>query len=324
MTTRIEPSRPVADPRASAPAPRGVIGFLTDLVGRMVRGIKGMAPLALAMGCQSTETPPTPRPQPVAPAARVSVAEEPEAPEPGPRSLGKFNITFYYIVGEEEIVARPNRKQPPANDNQATAAEQAAEQAAGQGSAEGGTELAATAPPETVTLYGPGHGCEPIAETTREFAHALKMQGTGKLRDGRYVTVWGRCNCPNSPCFRLTQHQWGIGASGRSLQPFRSVGVDPKLIKLGSLLYIPLLEGRTMPGRPPWGGFVHDGCVVADDTGGAIKNRQLDLFVGRRAWFLGVSGHPGRHSWAHQIPVFDGAGVCEQKGREISRKVGAS
>ena len=121
----------------------------------------------------------------------------------------------------------------------------------------------------------------------------------------------------------VRHQQWGTTGTGRPLQPFRTVAVDPKLIKLGSLLHIPLLEGRTMPGRAPWGGFVHDGCVIADDTGGAIRARKIDLFVGRRGWFLGMSGKPGRHSWAHQVPVFDGSKICERKGRKISRKAGA-
>jgi 3D (Asp-Asp-Asp) domain-containing protein len=248
-------------------------------------------------------------------AVTVSVAEEPvAAPEPSPRQLGNFNITFYYVVGEDEVVARSSRKKPPVNDNEA---------AEGQPGAEGDKELAAVAPPpEKYTLYGPG-GCEPIAESTREFASELTMQGTGKLRDGRIISMWGPCKCPNSPCFHVIEQQWGIGGSGRALQPFRSVAVDPKLIKLGTLLHIPLLEGRTMPGRSPWGGFVHDGCVIADDTGGAVRNHQLDLFVGRKGWFLGMSGSPGPHSWARGIPVYDGSKICERKGRKIARKTGS-
>ena len=337
---------------ASAPAPREVGGFLSLVLGRIVRGIRGMVPLVFAMGCQSADPPaepPRPAP-PVEPAPNASVAEEPlVVPEAGPRQLGKFNITFYYVVGEEEIIARPSRKQPPANDNVATggmpgapdtkdgtpdakdakggtpgAAGSTPGAAGGTPDAEGSNqELAAVAPPEKLTLYGPGKGCDPIAETTREFISELKMQGTGKLRDGRLVSIWGPCNCPNSPCFHVVEQQWGIGGGGRPLQPFRSVAVDPKLIKLGSLLHVPLLEGRTMPGRPPWGGFVHDGCVIADDTGGAVRNYQLDLFVGRKGWFLGMSGHPGPHSWARQIPVFDGSKICERKGRKIARKAGS-
>jgi 3D (Asp-Asp-Asp) domain-containing protein len=122
----------------------------------------------------------------------------------------------------------------------------------------------------------------------------------------------------------VIQQQWGTAGSGRPLQPFRTVAVDPKLIKLGSLLYVPILEGRTMPGRAPWGGFIHDGCVVADDTGGGIQDEQLDLFVGKRAWFLGMGrGHGGSHAWARHVPVFDGSKICERKGRHVARKSGA-
>jgi 3D (Asp-Asp-Asp) domain-containing protein len=308
-----------------------MLGFLADLIGGIFRGIKGMAPLVLAAGCQSTSSPPPPRPEPpVEPAPSVKVVEAlAEQPEAGPHQIGKFNITFYYVVGEDEMIARANRKKPPANDNgtRSGAGRGSGSQAAGPPVASGegaGAELAAATPPEMVKIYGPSADCVPIAETTREFLYELRMQGTGKLRDGRIVGYWGPCNCPNSPCFRIVQRQhWGTTGTGRALQPFRTVAVDPKLIKLGSLLYIPLLEGRTMPGRAPWGGFVHDGCVTADDTGGAIRNFRLDLFVGRRGWFLGRSGSPGRHSWARAVPVYDGSKICERKGRQVSRKTGA-
>jgi 3D (Asp-Asp-Asp) domain-containing protein len=366
MTTLTAPSQPEHEASAgpseleTEATPRGMLGFLADLLGRIVRGIKGMAPMVLAAGCQTTASPPSPRPEPaVESAPSVSVGEEPaEPPDAGPRQIGKFNITFYYVVGEDEIIARANRKKPPANDNgsrpgagQGAGSQGAGSQAAGgegagsqagtaevagsqagsaggagsqAGTADRGKELAAATPPEMVKIYGPSADCVPIAETTREFAYELRMQGTGKLRDGRIVGFWGPCNCPNSPCFRIVEQQhWGTTGTGRPLQPFRTVAVDPKLIKLGSLLHIPLLEGRTMPGRAPWGGFVHDGCVIADDTGGAIRDYRLDLFVGRRGWFLGRSGSPGRHSWARSVPVYDGSKICERKGRQVSRKTGA-
>ncbi|HEY0192402.1 MAG TPA: 3D domain-containing protein, partial [Kofleriaceae bacterium] len=149
------------------------------------------------------------------------------------------------------------------------------------------------------------------------------MQGTGKLRDGRVLNIWGACRCKHSPCFNVTQGQWGTAGSGKTLQPFRTVAVDPKVVKLGSLLYVPLLEGRTMPGRSPWGGYVHDGCVIADDTGGHISGNRLDLFVGRKGYFLGLSGSGGSHAWARHVPVYDGTGICERKGRQVGKKSAA-
>jgi 3D (Asp-Asp-Asp) domain-containing protein len=182
-------------------------------------------------------------------------------------------------------------------------------------------DLADISPSEISTIYD--SQCQPIAQVQPEFAAALALQGTGKLHDGRVVNIWGNCSCAHSPCFQVTANQWGTAGSGKPLQPFRTVAVDPKVIPIGSLLYVPLLEGRTMPGRAPWGGFVHDGCVVADDTGGGIDGHQLDLFVGRRAYFLGLSGQEGSHSWARHAEVFDGSQICKRTGREVSRKTGS-
>src|SRR5207253_3427166 len=92
-----------------------------------------------------------------------------------------------------------------------------------------------------VTLFDPR--CRPLADVSRSFAAELTMQGTGRLRDGRIVNVWGGCSCADrSMCFKVTGRQWGNAGTGRPLAPFRTVAVDPRLIKLGSLLYIPELD----------------------------------------------------------------------------------
>ena len=286
-------------------------GFLADLVAKIVGGLQAavIAPL-FALGCQaaSSDAADKPAQQPEVVAQPAPKAEE------GPKKLGLFNITFYYVTNEEEVVAKKPAKRGAANDNTDVAGSDVPGEE---------TELAAVAPPEMVTIFEK-KGCEPIVDVTREFAQQLKIQGTGRLRDGRVLNVSGHCGCDTSPCFKVIQQQWGTGGSGRALHPFRTVAVDPKVIKLGSLLYVPLLEGRTMPGRAPWGGFVHDGCVVADDTGGGIKGEQLDLFVGKKGWFHGMasSGRGGSHAWARHVPVYDGAKICERKGRKVSKKAG--
>jgi 3D (Asp-Asp-Asp) domain-containing protein len=281
-------------------AGRSGMRFLVEVIDRIVNGIRCIAPLVLGIGCQSTSEPIAIAP-PIPEAVQAPATVEPV--ETGPRSLGQFTITFYYVIGEDEVVAKPVLL--AANDNRS-----------------GGddvTELTAITA-DLVTLYAGGGKCEPIAEVSKAFASQLALQGTGKLHDGRVVNIWGACNCNHTPCFKVTQAQWGTAGSGKPLQPFRTVAVDPKVVKLGSLLYVPLLEGRRMPGREPWGGYIHDGCVIADDTGGHIAGNRLDLFVGRKGYFLGLSGSGGSHAWARHVPVFDGSGICERKGRHVGRK----
>jgi len=269
----------------------------------------------LGLGCQSTNDVAAIAPPPSEAAPIAPVVEAPA--ETGPRPLGQFTITFYYVIGEDEVTTEPAMVAGAANDNRGPdGGNRGSGHRGGSGAA---TELTAITD-NAVTLYAGGGKCEPIAEVSKEFASQLAIQGTGKLHDGRVLNIFGACNCKHTPCFKVTQAQWGTAGSGKPLQPFRTVAVDPKVVKLGSLLYVPLLEGRRMPGREPWGGYIHDGCVVADDTGGHIAGNRIDLFVGRKAYFLGLSGSGGRHAWARHVPVFDGAGICERKGRRVGRK----
>lgn len=285
--------------------------YLAELFSRFASKV-GTAMLAMVgSACESESS------AKVAPTPAAMVVEAPVA-EPAPKDdgpIGEFDITFYFVASEEDVAAKIAKKQAEAaakvaNDNVTT-------------------ELAAIAPEpparEIVPLYDV-RTCEVLAEVDKEFARQMTLQGTGRLKDGRLLGVGGgqNCSCERSPCFHVVEGvTWGTAGNGRPLAPFRTVAVDPKVVKLGSLLYVPLLEGRTMPGRAPWGGFVHDGCVVADDTGGGIKGFQLDLFVGRRGYYLGLSGSGGHHAWARHVQVFDGSKRCERKGRHIGRKTGA-
>ncbi len=133
------------------------------------------------------------------------------------------------------------------------------------------------------TLYAPG--CTKLARVTPEFARNLRLEGTGRLADGRVVNVAGSCGCATSPCFAEVDagHPWGIGVQNRPLVPYRSVAVDRSVVPYGTKLWVAELDGVAVPGDPPWGGYVHDGCVVAADTGGSIVGQHVDWFVGLRA-----------------------------------------
>jgi len=109
------------------------------------------------------------------------------------------------------------------------------------------------------------------------FVKALRMEGTGRLADGRVINFAGRCRFGVGTCFETLDsetHPFGRGAGRRPLMPFRSIAVDPELVPIGEPLYIPEFDGLAMPD-----GHIHDGCVRADDTGGNIKKRKMDFFV---------------------------------------------
>ncbi|ACY15744.1 3D domain protein [Haliangium ochraceum DSM 14365] len=109
------------------------------------------------------------------------------------------------------------------------------------------------------------------------YVRALRMEGSGLLEDGRVVNFAGRCGYGTGTCFEQVDpatHPYGRGAGRRPLVPFRSVAIDPRVIDIGEPLYIPEFDGLRLPD-----GSLHDGCVRADDTGGAIKHRKMDFFV---------------------------------------------
>lgn len=150
--------------------------------------------------------------------------------------------------------------------------------------------------------------CHKIATVPSAFWSAIKLEGTGKLNDGRIVNYAGACNCARSPCFKVLgdDKPWGEGVQGRALEPFRSIAVDKNKIPYGSWMYIPELDGQTMPGEAPWGGWVHDGCVIAADTGSAIVGKHIDFFVGPKSSYTSLINELGLES----VTVKQGGTAC--------------
>ena len=173
--------------------------------------------------------------------------------------------------------------------------------------------------PRNVQLYSK-KSCKRIARVSRKDAKQLALQGGGKLDDGRILIYAGRCSCSGTPCYKLAEesHEWGTGVDDRPLSPFRSVAVDPSRVAIGTVLYVPELDGLTVPGRMPEGGSVHDGCVVADDRGGGIKGRQLDLFMAKKVHYTSFS----RRNHIKRVTVFRGGERCKSLGKRVAARLG--
>ncbi len=113
-----------------------------------------------------------------------------------------------------------------------------------------------------------------IARVTSAFKKQLDVEGSARLRDGRIVNIEDRVR--GQQRYVVVQNApFGLGAPGFKLIPYRTVAVDPRRIKLGTVLYIPSLVGITLPS-----GELHDGFCFAHDTGHGITGNRLDLFVG--------------------------------------------
>ena len=138
------------------------------------------------------------------------------------------------------------------------------------------------------TLRGPG--CEVLANVPQAFFDDLCIEGSGKLSDGRVLGYAGDCPCAvpcswdgNAKCWEALDPQqfpWGLGSQGNPIVPLRSWAVDNGLVAPGTTVYATGWDGVSMPAIDGLGGFVHDGCFRADDTGGAVIGNHYDFFAG--------------------------------------------
>ena len=112
-----------------------------------------------------------------------------------------------------------------------------------------------------------------LEQVSSRFRKALDIEGSGHLLNGKVVNFAGVKN--GRIRYRYTRNAWGDGVGTCALVPFHSIAVDPKVIKLGSLVRIDETVGMRLPD-----GSIHDGLWRAVDVGGAIRGDRVDLFVG--------------------------------------------
>jgi 3D (Asp-Asp-Asp) domain-containing protein len=156
--------------------------------------------------------------------------------------------------------------------------------------------------------------CNVLAVVPYNFAQSLSIEGTGRLLDGEVINYVGSCHCPTATdtttCYAPVDanHPWGSGAHNRPLVPFRSIAVDTTVLTIGHKYWIEELAGQKMPGdATDGGGFVHDGCVTADDTGGHILGMHVDFFSALRAYYLTLDKQLGMIT---HVTLHEGGARC--------------
>lgn len=118
-----------------------------------------------------------------------------------------------------------------------------------------------------------------LAMVSRKYFASIRLEGTGRLLDGRVLNYAGRIKLPGGGqeiryLVCPPEAPYGYGVNNIPLVPFRSVAVDPKVVKMGSRVFIPQAVGAVLPD-----GTVHDGIFQAVDVGDAIKNQRIDVFT---------------------------------------------
>lgn len=77
--------------------------------------------------------------------------------------------------------------------------------------------------------------------------------------------------------FKAVSHPLGCGVRNLPLMPFRTIAVDPDVIPLESVVFVPELRGRKF--ELNGAAYTHDGYLFAGDRGGAIKGKHIDVFL---------------------------------------------
>ena len=104
---------------------------------------------------------------------------------------------------------------------------------------------------------------EKMPEMSYEEARAVLLERMPKMEE---TILTHYCICRKC-CGKSPEHPaYGITASGRKAVPYTSVAVDPRIIPLGSTVYIDHGDGDIRVYR-------------ADDTGSAIKGAHIDICV---------------------------------------------
>ncbi len=131
--------------------------------------------------------------------------------------------------------------------------------------------------PRNKPLYGMDESV--LVWVTERFWRKIRLEGTGRMLDGRVLNFGAWRNLPGGGrdiLFREVDpySPYGYGYEDRPLVPFRSIAVDPRKIPLDTEIYIPQARGAVLPD-----GAIHNGYFKAVDVGQAIQELRIDVFT---------------------------------------------
>jgi 3D (Asp-Asp-Asp) domain-containing protein len=155
--------------------------------------------------------------------------------------------------------------------------------------------------------------CEAITQVPRTFYEAVCVQGSGQLTGGGTVSFAKRdCACAEvcprtnqKICFEPLDKQafpWGRGASGNAISPLRSVAADTQILPIGTVIYIPELDG--IEGS--------DGCFVVEDRGMKVQGEHVDIFTGEPSKTAALNSQVPSNQG---VTVVVSAPACQRPGR---------
>ena len=146
---------------------------------------------------------------------------------------------------------------------------------------------------------------EVLAQVSEPYWRSIRMEGTGRLLDGKVLNFDAFVDLPGGGrdiAFKVCgpEAPYGYGLNERPLRPFRSAAVDPRVIPMDSLLFIPAAKGTRLPD-----GAIHDGYFWAEDIGAAIQHQRIDIFT----------------SFGDQSEVFQRHGLISMKKTAVYVKI---
>jgi len=114
---------------------------------------------------------------------------------------------------------------------------------------------------------------EPEESPCPKFPREVRMQGTGTLAGNKVLRYTGKVEY-------LGKCSTAIGAAGKCLLPYFSVAADPRFYRMGDIINMPGMKGKTVT-MPDGTEMEHPGFFIVHDTGGAVKGpNRFDFFTG--------------------------------------------